>query len=88
MDTMTKQVAAGQSTMIVGLLADLPVKIESALFGQVFITSLGRENLGIHWVGGEGYKSSRSTTVDASCIVTAAEIAMDCPEYQAWQDAI
>jgi hypothetical protein len=76
--------------MIAALLqGTIPVEINDAGDGWALVTSLGRENLGQSYVGGQGYTGCKFTSVDPAELTSIAQFdETECEELNAWYAAI
>lgn len=56
--------------------------------GTAFVQNMGRENMGTHWVGGEGHKPTKCMNVYKDRIMCAAVLADDDAQYASWAAAM
>jgi hypothetical protein len=76
--------------MIAAILKnDIPVEIEDAGPGFALVTSMGRENIYQHYVGGEGYQGTKFASVDPDLLSAVALVdPKTCEPLQNWNRAM
>jgi hypothetical protein len=76
--------------MIAAILpSGIPVAVEEADANSAFVRSLGRDNLGHHYVGGEGYTASKSTFVEREDLSNVTTFdPHNCDALRNWMDAM
>jgi len=76
--------------MIAALMGDIPVMVDGAGNGAVFVVAIGRDMIGNHYVGGEGYQPCRSCYARPEQLtdIVIIEDPKTCLALQNWLNAI
>jgi hypothetical protein len=76
--------------MIAALIGlGIPVEVADTSINSAFVVSLGRDLIGQHYEGGQGWTGSKSDHVGTDAITHVAMITPEtCDAYQNWQAAM
>lgn len=75
--------------MIAAILRNgVPVQVDDAIPGGALVTSLGRDFINQHYVGGEGYVGSKYSGVALEDLAEVALLPEQCDPLQNWIDAM